>query len=218
MNPLAKFVVLFLVSYSVIIFIADLEPVKAIINNSFRSLVESSVKIALPDAFIETQDYFDKNRKSDINVFHLVYGNPAVIKAETDLALKQKLKEYRISTYSINFYIFQMLTVPLVFLISLFISTPIDWKTMVKSTGIGIVLLLLLILFKCILFSMYSIANSKIGIYEMSDSTLSFLNRTVVVLSLGFSVIYVFSLWLILGFRKSIFLTQFNQFIKNFQS
>ncbi len=217
MNPVIKFVVIFLLSYSVIIYLVELKPVQLIIHNSFRSLVESTVKLTLPDAFIETQNYYNKNQQLDINVFHLVYGNPLVIKAETELASRQNLKEYRISTYSINFYIFQMLTVPLVFLISIFIATPMDWKVKLKSIGISVLLILSLILCKCVLFTRYSIANENIGIYTLSEAALSFLNRTVMVLSLGFSIIFGFSLWLIFGFRKSLFLTQFNQFIKNFQ-
>ncbi len=217
MKEILKFVVLFLISYGLLIYISNLNHVQSIINTAFRNSVEFTVQSALPEAFIETQNYPDADQKIDYSVFHIVYGNPAVIKAEKDFATKQRLKEYRISTFSKQLFIFHILTVPLIFLISIFLATPMTWKTKLKSLGISLLLLILLILGKCVLLVLYFIADSKIGIYSLSDSTFSIVYRMAMVLTLGFSIIFCFCLWLFLGFRNSLFSSQFNNFIKSFQ-
>jgi hypothetical protein len=175
------------------------------------------VKSSLPAAFIETQNYYDENQKLDPNVFYIVYGNPEVIQAEKEFAKKQGLSEYKISTYSIQLYIFQMVTVPLVFLISIFLATPIVWRTKFKVILISLLALLILILGKCVLLVLFNLANANIGIYALSESMLALVFRIVMMLTLGFSVIFIFGLWLLLGFRNSLFSTQFNNFIKSFQ-
>lgn len=217
MKEILKFVGLFLILYASLIYVCNLNPIKSIINSFFRKTVEVIIKSSLPEAYIETQKFMDKNQQVDPNIFYLVYGNPAVINAEHEFANKQGLKEYSISTHSIQFYIFQMLTVPIVFLISIFGATPMTGRSKVKSLAIGLLLLFLLILFKCILFALYRISSSNIGIYELSDSSLSIVSRLVMILTLGFSIIYSFCLWLLFGFRNSVFSTQFNNFINSFQ-
>lgn len=217
MKDILKFVLLFLLSYGLLIYISNLFPVQSIINGVFRNTVELVVKSSLPAAYIETQNFYDENQKLDPNVFYIVYGNPDVLHAEKEFAKKQGLKEYKISTYSIQLYIFQMVTVPLVFLISIFLATPIVWRTKIKVILISLLSLLILILGKCVLLVLFNIANANIGIYTLSESMLEMVFRIVMMLTLGFSVIFIFCLWLLLGFRNSLFLTQFNNFIKSFQ-
>lgn len=217
MKDILKFVLLFLLSYGLLIYISNLFPVQSLINTAFRNAVEVAVKSALPAAYIETQNYYDENQKLDPNVFYVVYGNPEVIHAEKAFAKKQGLNEYKISTYSIQLYIYQMVTVPLVFLISIFLATPMNWRTKIKVTLISLVALLFLIIGKCVLLVLFNVANAKIGIYTLSESMLEMVFRMVMMLTLGFSVIFIFCLWLLLGFKNSLFSTQFNNFIKSFK-
>ena len=75
----------------------------------------------------------------------------------------------------------------------------------------------ILIIGKSVLLTLFSIANAKIGIYTLSDSGLFIIYRIVVMLTLGFSIIICFCLWLLFGFRNSSFSSQFSNFIKSFQ-
>lgn len=217
MKDILKFVGIFLLSYGLLIYLFNFQPVKSIVSKIFRSTVEYTVKMALPEAYIQTQDYLDEQHKIEPNVFYMVYGNPAVIKAEKEFATKHEMKEYTISTYSKQVYVFHMLTVPVAFLISIFIATPIPFKLKLKSIGISLFLLLIVIVAKCIFLTYYGIADSKIGIYTMSDSALNLSGRIAMMLTLGFSIIFGFSLWLLFGFRNSLFSSQFTSYIKSFQ-
>lgn len=217
MKDILKFIFLFLIGYGLIIYICNLNFTQSVINSLFRSTVKLSIKTALPNAYLETQNYLDSDLKTDPNVFYIVYGNPSVINAEKEFATKQGLKEFSISTYSIQLYIFQMLTVPFTFLISLFLATPMRWQSKLKSLGISLLLLFLVIISKCVLLTLFSIANAKIGIYTLSDSGLFIIYRAVVMLTLGFSIVICFCLWLLFGFRNSLFSSQFSNFIKSFQ-
>ena len=217
MKEILKFVCLFLISYGLLIYISNFNGVRMIIHDFFKSSVSIAVKSALPDAYIDIQNYFDADHKIDPNIFYVVYGNPTIINAEKEFATKQGFKEYKISTFSFQLYIFIILIVPFSFLISLFLATPMRWQTKIKSLGISVIILLILIISKCILLTLFNIANLKIGIYTLSDFSLYLVYRATTMLTLGFIIIICFCLWLLFGFRNSLFSSQFNNFIKSSQ-
>jgi hypothetical protein len=217
MKDILKFVVLFLMSYGILIYLCNQKLAQSLINDNFRHTVEYFIKATLPNAYIETQNYVDANGITDHNLFHVVYGNPEVIHAEKEFATKQGLKEYKISTYSFQVYIFHMLIVPLVFLLSIFLATPMPWRSKLKSITISLLLLLALIIGRCILITLFEIANIKIGIYMLNDSSLYLCFKLVSMLTLGFSIMFVFFLWLLFGLKNSLFASQFSNFIKSFQ-
>lgn len=205
---------MFLVSYAAFIYLSSVKNIESVINNIFRQSVELSVKGALPDAYIQTQEFKDANQNLDPNIFYLVYGNPKVIQAEQEFANKQGLKQYKISSYSFQLYIFQMFTVPFGFLLAIFLATPMFWKTKMISLGISWFLLIILLMIKCILISLFSISNQKIGIYSLDETQANVVFKMVNALNLGFTIFFSFCLWLIFGFRNSLFNEQFSQFIK----
>lgn len=192
--------------------------VESCINSGFRNSVEWVLKQTFPEAYIETQNFADANNQLDPNSFYLVYGNPATIAAEEKYAAQQQLKEYKISTFSFQFFIFQMFVVPFVFLFSIFLSSPINWKKKLINTGYAALALLALILLKTLLLTLFSIANSQIGIYTLSESQLSWVFHIISAMTLGYSVMFVFCLWLLLGFRNSTFNTLFSNYINQFKN
>lgn len=192
--------------------------VESCINSGFRNSVEWVLHQAFPEAYIETQNYLDANNQLDPNSFYLVYGNPATIAAEEAYAAQQQLKEYKISTFSFQFFIFQMFVVPFVFLFSIFLASPIQWKKKLSNTGFAALALLALILLKTLLLTLFSIANTQIGIYTLSESQLSWVFHIISAMTLGFSVMFVFCLWLLLGFRNSTFNTLFSNYINQFKN
>jgi hypothetical protein len=217
MKDILKFVLIFIVSYGSFIYLFSLPSVQLFINRSFRTVVEFSVKQALPKAYIDTQEDQNTDAPFNPNIFYIIYGNPEVIKAEKNFAEKQQLKEYTISTYSIQFYIFELFTVPVVFLISLFVATPLQWKILLRSILISMLILFALIIGKCILLTLFMIANLKIGVYNLNETTLYIVYRVAMMLRLGLSIIVVFCLWLMFGFKNSVFAIQLSNFLKSFQ-
>ncbi|MBK8451632.1 MAG: hypothetical protein IPL42_17090 [Saprospiraceae bacterium] len=216
MKDIFKFIGIIIATYAVIMLLLNVSFLEKPFNSIFRQSLESIVKLSFPDAYIETQDFLNAKQKSDPNVFYLVYGNPAVIKAEADYAAKQNLSEYKISSYSSQFYIFQLFTVPLVFLISIFVATPIPFNKKFINLGFSILCFLVFIYFKSYLLTLFSISNSQIGIYQLNDSSMAMLSRIISALTLGLSIILIFCIWLIFGFRNSVFYSQFNLYLKRF--
>ncbi|MBK6544216.1 MAG: hypothetical protein IPO78_10565 [Saprospiraceae bacterium] len=216
MKDIFKFIGIIIATYAVIMLLLNVSFLEKPFNSIFRQSLESIVKLSFPDAYIETQDFLNAKQKSDPNVFYLVYGNPEVIKAEADYAAKQNLSEYKISSYSSQFYIFQLFTVPLVFLISIFVATPIPFNKKFINLGFSILCFLVFIYFKSYLLTLFSISNSQIGIYQLNDSSMAMLSRIISALTLGLSIILIFCIWLIFGFRNSVFYSQFNLYLKRF--
>ena len=217
MKGIIKFTLLFVVLYAGFILLLQTAFMQPVVNGFFRDLTEWTIKASLPKAYIETQDFIDNKGKADPNVFYLVYGNPEVIRAEQDYAARMGLREYKISTYSIQFYIFQMFTVPLAFLVAIFLATPAPWKRKSANLVLSLLILTAVILLKCSLLGLYTISEAKIGLYALSESSLSLVYRVVMALTLGFSIIFGFCLWLIFGFRYSPFSNQFLDYLKRFQ-
>lgn len=217
MKDILRFVALFIVCYAAVILLQNTGPVQSGIQQSFRTIIEVFLKASYPEAYITTQDYKDESGKEDANVFYLTYGNPEIIQAEHDYARKNQMKEYKISTYSIQLYIFQLFTVPLAFIIALFLASPMHWKPKLKYLALSIVLMTAIILLKINLLTLYHLNISKTGVYTISNSELNWVFRLISMATLGFSVMAGFMLWLIFGFRNSRFVQMVNSFFKSLQ-
>ncbi len=218
MNPILKFIGLCLVFYTAFMMLFKLDGIESGMNKGFRNTVEWILKKTFPEAFIETQDFKDASNRIDPNSFYLVYGNPSVIQAEKDYATQNQLSEYKISTFSLQFFIFQIFVVPFIFLISIFLASPMPWRSKLIYLSIASLILILVMIAKLILLTQFSIANNQIGIYELSDSSLKLVFYIVSAMTLGFSIMLVFCLWLILGFRQSAFNNLFSNFINQFKN
>ncbi len=218
MRLVMQFVLLFIIAYTAMILLVQTKFAEQTIHSFAKSLVEGTLESFLPDAYIETQDVQSAQGKMDWNSFYVVYGNPKTIQMEQLEAQKSQATEYRISTYSFTLFIFQLFTVPIVFIISLFLATPMDWKKKLKSILIAVAIILAVILSKCILLALFNISNTGIGVYSLSETQMNIIVRVVAMLSLGFSIISGFVLWLVFGFRYSQLMNLFNNFVKSFQS
>lgn len=214
MKSIFKFIGSVIVVYTLLILIYNYTFINKPVNQLFRNAIEFVISTTFQKVFVETQDFIDALQKKDPNIFYVVYGNPSVIEAEKAYAAKNNLKEYRISTFSFQFFIFQILIVPVAFLVSLFVATPMELKLKMKYLGISLLLFFIFIFIKSALLSYYSFIQSQIGIYSLSDTAFTLLARSVSALSLGFSIIFSFCIWLVLGFRYSNFYSQLNLLLK----
>ncbi|MBK9109159.1 MAG: hypothetical protein IPM92_12540 [Saprospiraceae bacterium] len=218
MKEILKFLLLFLGVYAIVIFLQSFHPVQSAIQYSFRSSIELFLKASFPKAYIETQNYQDAAGNFDSNIFYLRYGNPEVIQAEHDFARKNQMKEYKISSHSIQLYIFQLFTVPLAFLIALFVASPMLWKPKLKYLLLSLTIMSLIILLKVNLLTLYNMNISKIGVYTLATEDLTWVFRLISMLTLGFSIMICFILWLLFGFRNSRFALIVNSFLKSLQT
>ncbi|MBK8956128.1 MAG: hypothetical protein IPM34_11315 [Saprospiraceae bacterium] len=215
MKEILRFVLLFILTYAAVMLLLNIPFIQNGIQQSVRSVVKVFVKASFPNAYIDTQDYKDASGKADPNVFYLTYGNPEIIQAEHDYAKRNQLMEYKISTYSIQLYIFQLFTVPLVFILSLFLASPMLWKPKLKFLLTSLSIMFMLILLKTDMLILYNINMSQIGLYKLEDQDMANLLRFISMLTLGFSVMLGFILWLVFGFRNSQFVQLVDSFFKN---
>ena len=145
---------------------------------------------------------------------YLVYGNPILIAKAMEEAKLTHNQYAKVPTYSTQFFLFEMYIVPLIFVIALFVASPIPNNKKWKGLGISFVLMYSFILMKTIILTLFTISNAQIGIYELSDATMQFLSRFISFLTLGLSIFIGFLLWLIFGFRNSTFTSVFETLFK----
>lgn len=216
-HPIVRFILIFIIAYAITAYTADHAPVNTMVRNVFKWTVEQFAQSTFQNAFIETQTTKNASGGTDKNAFYLVYGNPSTIKREQDEALQQGLNQYRISSYSIQLFTFQMFTVPVAFLLSLFIASPMNTKAKLINFIFAASVLILIILIKSMILLAFSISNQSIGIYQYSADTMQNLARLISMMSLGFSIMAGFILWLIFGFRNSSLAELINGYFKNYE-
>lgn len=216
MKDILKFLFIFIFCYILFMWLLSQWGDRMGVYSVFRSAVTGLVTVCLPSAHIESQIFRNpETNQTDPSSMYLVYGNPVLIQRAMDEAKKSGHSEIRIPTYSTTFKLFEMFGVPLFFLLSIFIATPLSIKLKMKGMAISLFLMFVFLLFRCVFLSLFSISNQQIGIYELSGSSMDLLGVMVSVFSLGFSMSLCFVLWLIFGFRRSAFITYLTQIFKS---
>jgi hypothetical protein len=204
-NEIIRFLILFGFCYAFCILLFQNAAVYKSLNAKLRVAITALDKSFFSKAEISSQDVYDDQNKKDHNRMYIVFGNPKTIKIEMENARRQGLNEVRISTYSAQFYFFQMIYAPLAFLLSLFVGTKMPWKKMMKGLAYSILIFTLYMGIKVLLYTYFSISNERIGLYELSGWKEQFVSFIVSAMSIGFSMVLCFCLWLIFGLRHSSF-------------
>ncbi|MEP7196335.1 MAG: hypothetical protein ABI851_07420 [Saprospiraceae bacterium] len=213
MKAIIRFAITFVISYGLCLFMFQTNLLSGIINRFNKAVCTSWISTTLPSADISTQDINDKTKSaSDI---YLVYGNPLLIQKAKEEARQSKQAYATLPTKSMELHLFEMFVVPLFFILSLFVATPIAWKEKLKGLVISFVLLYAVILLKLLMLSLFEISNSRIGVYELGDSSMNLLSKVLGIFTLGLSLSLAFILWLIFGFRKSSFVDHFKLLLGN---
>ena len=213
MKFIVRFTIIFILTYAMCLLLYKLNFISKPINQTLKNITTSWVATFLPSADISYQEMNTKtNSNSDM---YLVYGNPVLIQSAKEEAKRSSQQFATIPTKSMELHLFEMYIVPLFFLMSLFVATPLEWKSRMKGLAISILILLIFILIKILCLCLFEISNNRIGIYELGDSNMQWLSTILGVLSLGLSISLVFILWLIFGFRKSNFVQNFKLLFGN---
>jgi len=216
LRSLLRFILLFIVTYGLGVFAFSKMDIFTSLHAFFRNSVEFVVSTALPSCEIEAQKFVDPiTKKEDKTMMYLVYGNPFLMKKALEEARASGQGYATMPTKSIQFKLFEMFTIPLLFLISIFIATPIAVSQKLKGLLWSAIILFVFLLFKVLLLALFNISNARIGVYELTDGNMSSLNTLISMFSLGFSMSLALILWLILGFRKSSFIHYLNQIFSN---
>jgi hypothetical protein len=103
----------------------------------------------------------------------------------------------------ISYQIFEFFVVPMIFLLSLIIATPMSNTSKLKQGAIAVGVMLAFLLLKLYILTLFSVSKARIDVYELGDGAMNFLLTLVSILTMGFSIILAFFLWLVFVFRKS---------------
>jgi uncharacterized membrane protein len=83
------------------------------------------------------------------------------------------------------------------------IATPMDNKKRLKYGSLALGSLMIFLLFKLYLMTLFSVSKSQIDVYELSFDTMTRLQWVASLMTMGFSVMLAFFLWLVFVFRNS---------------
>ena len=208
MNRILKFALVFLVCYGLLLMLMQVRSFSRPVFTALKSMSTVWVASFLPSAEISSQ-WMGASGGSDM---YLVYGNPVLISAAKEEARRNRLQYATLPTRSLEIHLFEMFIVPLFFVVSLFVATPMNWKKKSLFVLYSLLILLAYLLLKLILLSVFEISNARIGVYELEDGMMSFLGRLLGVFSLGLTITLGFALWLLFGFRNSKFADVFRFF------
>ncbi|MBK8403318.1 MAG: hypothetical protein IPL25_04275 [Saprospiraceae bacterium] len=215
-KTLLRFILLFVVTYGVGVYAFSKIDFFSSWHVFFRNSVELVVSNALPSCEIETQKFVDPvSKKEDKTMMYLVYGNPFLMKKALEDARATGQGYATMPTKSTQFKLFEMFTIPLLFLVAIFLATPMAIKQKLKGLAMSSSILFIFLLIKVLLLALFNISNARIGVYELTDDNMSVLNTFISMFSLGFSMSLALILWLIWGFRKSSFMFFLNQIFSN---
>ncbi|MCC6815098.1 MAG: hypothetical protein IT267_01640 [Saprospiraceae bacterium] len=213
MKEVLKFAGFFVLTYLVLLGLYQFSVVKGPLNKSLRFISTVTCSSSFPSADISQQNL--KDRSNSDSEMYLIYGNPYLIRKAMEDARSSGQRYATIPTRSLELHLFEMFVVPIFFILSIFIATPLRIKEKLKGISITMVSIIIFILFKLCLLTLFEMSNARIGVYELGDSAMNFLSRLLGIFSLGFTLMLGFILWLIFGFRNSKFVEQFNALGRN---
>ena len=80
-----------------------------------------------------------------------------------------------------------------------------------KWGGLALAGMMVFLMIKLYLLTLFSVSKAQIDVYELSHGTMSFLQTIAGLMTMGFSIIIAFFIYLILVFRNSSLKSLINQ-------
>lgn len=201
-KKILRFFGLFCLSYFLLYFFLSLP---AVFNAQMQFLKASGKTVTknfLPKAYFDI-DVREKPEQETAAQFFLIFAN----QKEVDKALAESRRKGRqavqLDVRQRGLYIERFWVLPLAFLLSLVLLTPVHWQK--KLTGLSVCLGIFLIyeLFRLFIYAFNYIAAERIGIYELDGFTFEFVNMLYENLAIGSTLILLTFLWVAVFFKKS---------------
>lgn len=197
------FVVIFFLSYGLLMTFLSLQGVKPGLHAFYKNSSTKFSSLFLTRADIQSQ--FERvGTKISYDRFVVRIGaNQEEIDRRIDEARQKGLKEINNPVCDIPFKAFEFYTVPLVFIFSLLIATPMGPGKRILHLGIGVFAMLLFLWVKFLIQVLFSINF----IYPIDMYLLGSTGRTIVeflsqAMTMGFSIILGVVIWLSLSYKS----------------
>ncbi len=193
---LLRYVFPFIFSYSVLLGISYIPPVRTNIKHIARTQTGKVLTLLLPDAIFISDPKRIGHPEKDSQIT-LAYANKAVITA----AMKQNRvvnMDARLLYYEVD----NAFLMPLFFFFSLLMITPISWKRKVVSLLLGGFFLYLLTSILLYVFAIQRISSADIGIYSLTEQQLRYYYSIGEVLNNANIFILPVLIWGIIALKK----------------
>ena len=162
-----------------------------------RSHTEMTLSTVLPKAMFITDPARMGIKEEDQERFTVAFAN----KQAVDDARRSKSKTVQVEFKNFSLNITEFFLMPLFFLFSLIIITPIS----LKRKGIALLVgLLILYLFKCFhlyVVGLYQLDQSQLGIYTLGDTTQMIVSRLRLTLHTALAFVLPVFIWIGVCFR-----------------
>ncbi len=201
----AKFLLLAALIYLSAVALFNLKPVESVFNTMIIKLSDNVLSVVLLDAQIDVQTGKNDKKRFEPNIMQVNFSwTKEQIDKMTQKALEQKVENISVPHRFTKYYIYQFFTIPLILFFALFMATPFDSAlTKLKIVMSGLLLLVILLWLKLFLLVLFSISNSRIGIYELGDTAMKILVKLASIWTMEVSILFVLLLWGILALPKS---------------
>ena len=137
-------------------------------------------------------------------MIRVVYSSKAEVDRQIQLAKQRGDRQINMSGISYDLYFNLLFTTYIIYLLTLILITPINWKSKIWAVVIGTLIFFVFTIFKIATLLLNLFNKSALDMYKLGDFGTDFVERLAVLLrSLGFSAFIVILIWVLVAFRKS---------------
>jgi len=202
-RKLIQFLLLFFVAYGVTVFIMSSGPVKPALHGFYKNTSVGVTELFLSRTEVQSQFGQDGRRKDYDRFLIRIGASQEEIQKRINEARRAGLSEISNPVCDIPFKPFEFYTVPLVFILSLLLVTPMSVKQKVIKLAIGLMLMLSYLWLKFLIQVLFSINFIyPIGMYEFGSFGKDMLEFLSQAMTMGLSIILGVIIWLALSFRQ----------------
>ena len=204
LKPFLKFLGIFCLSYILLYWVLG----SGTILDSHRSFFTKFSGSFIESTLSKTSFTFKEGIKGDAateNEIIILFNNKAELQRLIEDAKKKAPSERQLTINSEETSIFfvEAVLIPLIFVISLILATPLTWKGKLKALALGILLIYFFIFFKIWVYLLYIISAAKIGIYEFTSPVSNIVSLLGNNLRIGASTIFGTLIWVLVAVRNS---------------
>jgi len=202
-NLITRFAILFIASYAILNGLYQVPFISKGTNAVLRGISKKWMQTTLPQLEFNTKADKENGRIDDNKMILEFEWTQKKIDTVIEEARRTGQANIQVPYRFISYLLFEFFLVPLIFIISLIIAIPMDRRKKIIRGLITYGAMMLFLLIKLLLLSLFSISKAKIDVYQYGHETMTKLQWLASVMTMGFSVIVAFFLWIIIMFPQS---------------
>ena len=202
-NINARFVIIFIGSYFLLTGLLSISVVSESANALLRGISKSFLQGTFSELKLNTKAEKANGVLDDNKMIVEFEWTQKKIDQVIERARRTGQTDIQVPYRFISYLLCEFFMVPLIFLWSLTLATPMNRKGKWIQGGYAFLCLLGFLLLKLYLMTLFSVSKAKIDVYELDHAMMSTLQWLASMMTMGFSVILAFFLWLVWVFPKS---------------